>query len=110
MPLLDLDDGGLRQLTGGVDGEQVKGPQAVPGLTRSLVIQRLGERAARSAASQGPVDIAEWHWRLLAERPTPEAIAALEQLHAAVLAQSDPETADAAVLTVLMRDAAFEAY
>ena len=109
-PMLDLDEGGLRQLTGGVDGEQVKGPQAVPGLTRSLVIQRLGERAARSAASQGPIDIAQWHWRLLAERPTPEELQDLEALHAAVLAQSDTQSADAAVLTVLMRDAAFEAY
>lgn len=109
-PMLDLDEGGLRQLTGGVDGEQVKGPQAVPGLTRSLVIQRLGERAARSAASQGPIDIAQWHWRLLAERPSAQELEDLEALHAAVLAQSDTQSADAAVLTVLMRDAAFEAY
>lgn len=110
VPLLDLDDGGLRQLAGGVDGEQVKGPQSVPGLTRSLVIQRLGERAARAIAEQGPVDIAEWHWRLLAERPSDQELADLEQLHAAVLAQSDQATADAAVLTVLLRDPAFEAY
>ena len=109
-PMMDLDHGGLRQIAGGVDGEQVKGPQMVPGLTRSLVIQRLGERAARSAASQGPIDIAEWYWRLLAERPSDEAISALQELHAAVLAQSDTQTADAAVLTVIMRDAALEAY
>lgn len=110
VPLMDLDAGGLRQLSGGVDGEQVKGPQQVPGLTRTLVIQRLAERAARGVAAQGPVDIAQWHWRLLAERPSPEALAELEALHAAVLAQSDTATADAAVLTVLLRDAAFEAY
>jgi hypothetical protein len=110
VPLMDLDEGGLRQLSGGVDGEQVKGPQQVPGLTRSLVIQRLAERAARSAAAQGSIDIAQWHWRLLAERPTEQDMDEMEALHAAVLAQSDTQTADAAVLTVLMRDAAFEAY
>lgn len=109
-PLMDLDSGGLRQLAGGVDGEQVKGPQQVPGLTRTLVIQRLGERAARSVAAQGSIDIAQWHWRLLAERPTDQDMDALEALHSTVLAQSDVQTADAAVLTVLMRDAAFEAY
>ena len=49
-------------------------------------------------------------FRLLAERPTDQDMDALEALHSTVLAQSDVQSADAAVLTVLMRDAAFEAY
>lgn len=109
--VMDIDEYGLRQLAGGVDGEQVKDPQARPGLTRTLVIKRLAELAGQEiGAYEGSLMIEAWYWRLLAEHPTQTQLDELETLHAAVLARDGQDAADAAVLTVILRDPAFEAY
>ncbi len=102
--LMDEDPLGLRVLAGGVDGDRTTAPQREPGLTRTLVLEQLAERAATHAVDEGAeLDLDALYWRLIAERPrtsdTDPYRLVLESL-----STSQPDEAQAATMAALLRD------
>ncbi|MFT5686312.1 MAG: hypothetical protein ACI8RZ_007268 [Myxococcota bacterium] len=123
---LGNDTWGYRVLAGGVDGATLTAPQPDPGVTWTLVVERLSQGAASYAVSQAatgspppilegvtltaPPDVdtlERLHFWLLGVRADADWLEAAGELWSAAEAQSDADTAWAAVLEVLMRDPDF---
>jgi hypothetical protein len=126
--LMDEDEAGFRVLAGGVDGVQVARPQADPGLTWALVVERLGQAAADYAVQRelveggerrlfsaveladGPGDegfeaeLAGLTWRLWGRRAGAEELAALAALWSAAEAIGGAEAAWTVTVSALLRD------
>jgi hypothetical protein len=133
---LESDESGYRLMLGGADGDLVTTTSLGPGLSRSLVIQRLAQAAAMYVVpldlvappedrlllgtSQALVPVAtgpefdaevnNLYVRLLSRTPEPTELAEASALFEAVGAISDVETAWESVVTVLMRDPDFWSY
>lgn len=129
---LDNDLHGFRVLAGGVDGYAVTQPQADPGLTWSLVVQRLAEGAADWAVQRELVEGGErrvfatvtldsrpgdadftaeleaLRWRLHAERADEAWLAEVAALWSASYAlDANPALAWTTTLSALLRDPSF---
>ncbi len=124
---MDADATGYRLLAGGVDGESVFVPQRDPGLTWSLVVQRLAQAAGSFAAGTlGTTGLLEGvtvthlpgepvfdetlealHWRLYATRAEPAWVADVGGLWTEVASVDGPEAAWASVVAALLRDPEF---
>ena len=119
---LDEDSTGFRVLAGGVDGEELTAPQVDPGLTWTLVTQRLAQGAADHAVSAdfagggpGLVDpdgdvepqLETLYWRLVGERPDPDWTTAALALYDEAAALAGEEAAWTTLITVLLRDPRF---
>ena len=133
---LGQDDYGYRILAGGVDGYNVTRPQSDAGLTWALVVKRVAQGASYQAVdadldaplgstrmlltqvtdADRPGDaaftaqLAELHWRLLAEELSAEQQAAEEVFWEEVAASSDNRTAWTALLSALLREPDFVTY
>lgn len=133
---LESDASGYRVMLGGADGDLVTTMTLGPGLSRSLVIQRLAQAAAMHVvpldfeAPQaerrllgttqdtipvviGPgfeAELTNLHLRLFSEAPDATELADGAALFEGVLALSDPETAWESVISVLLRDPDFWSY
>lgn len=133
---LESDEFGYRLLLGGADGDMVVTTNLGPGLSRSLVLQRLAQAAAMyvvpadmglPAADRrllgtttddiptevGPAldaELTALHLRLFSVEPDADELAEESALYAEVLALSDAETAWESVLSVLFRDPDFWSY
>ena len=130
---LGNDDIGYRAMAGGVDGDLVTVPQPVPSpgwiLTTRVVAEAAAGWALDGAAeppwlAQGVAGLAgavpgedaadavlsELHWRLYAERAEASWLAEVAELHAAVAAEADPDTAWEVVLAALLQDPRFLTY
>lgn len=127
------DDLGFRTMAGGVDGDLVTVPQAVPDPGWILTTRVVAEAAAGWAlegseaspwlaaeiralggalpgeASADAV-LSELHWRLYAERADTAWLEEVAALHAAVAAETDPDTAWEVVLAALLQDPRFLSY
>ncbi len=123
---LGNDTWGYRVLAGGVDGATLTAPQPDPGVTWSLVVERLAQGAASHAVSQAeagsPPPILEGitlsappdeptlerlHFWLLGRHADADWLEAAAALWAAADAQAGTGIAWAAVLEVLLRDPDF---
>ncbi len=131
---LSNDDYGYRVLSGGVDGYSVGRPQARPGLTWALVVERLAQGAAAYAVEQeltnggtrrlfGAVtlddrpgseafdaELAALSWRLTARRPDDARLAEAAELWSAVEAQDGAAQAWTTLVSVMIRDPEFVGY
>ena len=107
--LLDADPEGYRVLAGGVDGILSTNPQGAPGLTRSLVVQRLAEMAAVHAAEDTQA-VDELTLRAYGEVLDDEELALYEALVDEVTADSGGREARIALFTAVLRDPAFVSY
>ena len=126
IPVLDEDTVGYRLLAGGVDGSSSFAPQRDPGLTWSLVVERLAQGAGDFAAQDlgnglladvepgfEPGDAAfatavrGLHRRLYSERATDAWVTDIGALFAEVEAADGEEAAWAAVVATMLRDPAF---
>jgi len=131
---LDSDETGYRLLLGGADGDLVRVPSYRPSLSRTLVLRRLAQTAARTvvdadlAAPSGdrrlfsgldlldPTDaeldaeLGRLSLRVLATDPDEARLGELRQVYQDVAAVSDPPTAWASVVSLLLRDPEFWTY
>lgn len=127
VPLLDEDTHGFRLLAGGVDGSSAFSPQREPGLTWTLVIERLaqgaGDYSAQNLGSSGPLaDVApgsvpgdadfdaaleSLHRRMYGTRATKAWTADISALWEEVDANDGEQAAWASVIAVMLRDPAF---
>ncbi|MCB9744293.1 MAG: hypothetical protein H6740_16970 [Alphaproteobacteria bacterium] len=126
--LLDEDTEGYRILAGGVDGVYVTAPPPEPNTSWLLVVQRAAQLAARDmiedhAAGQTPplldgielsgdveAAAAELRWRLTAQHPDADTLAADRALWEQVEALSGEDEAWIALLWALLQDPEFTRY
>ena len=103
--LMDEDPRGLRVLAGGVDGERATSPQTEPGLTRTLVLEQLAERASLHAQEQGQeLDMEQLYWRTTGERPTLSDLDPYRLVLDSLSAGEQADEAQAATRAAMLRD------
>ena len=133
-PLLQSDQGGYRQLLGGVDGREITRSVKTPTLSRQLVLKRLAQNSADHWVQsnwehvdergydllqkplQDLTDIERqtlfknWVFQTSSIEPTTDEITQLEELFAAVLQEDDEKKAYAVVISVILRSIDFWSY
>ncbi len=131
---LDSDVTGFRSMAGGLDGDEVTDPLAIPGLTWTALTRRLGQAAARSTVDHDFADASPYLltevslsdrpgdpafdaqldalvWRLHAVRADATEHTAWADLWTAAYGESgDASEAWAVVLGAMFRDPAFLTY
>jgi hypothetical protein len=126
-PLLQSDNGGYRQLLGGVDGREITQPVRNPTLSRQLVIKRLAQNSSsywvehnwQNVEERGYVFLdtpleqldetqqkdlfTKWIVRSTSIEPSTEDITSLMELFETIEQEYDTQTAYKTVISVILR-------
>jgi hypothetical protein len=127
--MLGNDEHGYRVLVGGVDGDHVFANQRDPGMTWSLVVERLAQAAASAVSDSLGADdgdlfggvtaedlpgdsafdaaLERLYWQLMGRRADGAALAEAAALWSAIEALDSAEAAWAGVLEAWLRDPEF---